>query len=164
MKDLSLYLADKNSILDGDWLTDGVIYAAQSLLKKQFPDVGGLQKAALGQTLSFDVVRGDFVQIILVRSNHWITISNISCDKNEVAVYDSKPTAYLSPDTKEKIASIICSDQTQFSITIKQVQRQNGSQDCGLFAIAFAHAICCGIDPTSLSFSQVSWHNDSNAL
>ena len=43
---------------------------------------------------------------------------------------------------KEQIAAIICSDQKEFSINIKPVQRQKGGADCGLFAIAYAQSLC----------------------
>ena len=143
-------------ILDGDWLSDSLIDAAQSLLKNQFPSMCGLQPTVLGETLAFNVVKGDFVQVILVNRNHWVTVSNIRCQRNCIDIYDSKPSIGFPSDGKEKIAALICSDRKQFNINFKPVQRQKGGQDCGLFAIAFAHSICCGIDPTGLIFLQVS--------
>ena len=71
------------------WLSDRVIEAAQLLILQQFPHVSGLQNPILQQTLTFQVHRGEFVQIINVRNNHWCTVSNIGCGEGEVKVYDS---------------------------------------------------------------------------
>ena len=37
-----LFVADRQSIVAGEWLTDAVIDAAQVLLKEHFPEMGGL--------------------------------------------------------------------------------------------------------------------------
>lgn len=50
------------------WLTDAVINAAQTLLKRKYTYVGG-------RHLTFAIKRGTFVQILHVHGNHWITIS-----------------------------------------------------------------------------------------
>ena len=47
MKDLQLYEADKESLDQGKWLTDNIINAAQVLLKKIHPHIGGLESVAL---------------------------------------------------------------------------------------------------------------------
>ncbi len=47
-----------------------VIDVAQELLKEHFPEIGGLQRTTLGQTLAFAVERGEFVQILNLRDNH----------------------------------------------------------------------------------------------
>ena len=58
----------------------------------------------------------------------------------------------ISTKAKEQIAAIICSDQKEFSINIKPVQRQKGGADCGLFAIAYAQSLCNGMDPIGLNY------------
>ena len=57
------------------WLSDKVVEAAQLLILQQFPHISGLQNPILQQTHTFQVHRGEFVQIINVRNNHWCTIS-----------------------------------------------------------------------------------------
>ena len=42
----------------------------------------------------------------------------------------------------------------QITVQYVNVQYQKGSQDCGLFAIAFACGICFGKDPSSVKFVQ----------
>jgi len=38
------------------------------------------------------------------------------------------------------------------------VKHQHGTSDCGLFTVAFAAALCEGIDPTTLVFCQPLMH------
>ena len=83
------WLIAKAYIVAEEWLTDAVIDAAQVLLKEGFPEMGGLQRTTLGHTLTYAVERGEFVQIVNVRGNHWITVSNIGCQLNHLNVYDS---------------------------------------------------------------------------
>ena len=59
------------------------------------PYAEGLQDTLLQQNLSWDVPTGEFVQILHIEVNHWITISNINVSDtpgfsaNTVNVYDS---------------------------------------------------------------------------
>ena len=40
-------------------------------------------------------------------------------------------------------------------IMVADVQQQNGTNDCGVFAAAFAACLCLNIDPCTLTFDQV---------
>ena len=72
------------------WLNDMIISAAQSLLKKQNPLVGGFQPPYLGQTCAFDIQSEEFVQILHNGHGHWLTVSMLGAeDGAEVYVYDS---------------------------------------------------------------------------
>ena len=82
----------------------------------------------------------NYIQIMHCRSFHWITINSIGCLAGEVNVYDSLYTD-IDEATKHKIekvfgSSIICN--------LPDVQKQVGSTDCGLFAIAFATNLAFG--------------------
>ena len=116
--------------------------------------MGGLESVSLGETLAFSVQRGDFVQILNVSNTHWITISNIGCKPGIVNIYDSIPNNSLSSRTKEQIAAILFTDKTHITLQFKQVQMQHGTSDCGVFAVAFATALCSGKDPSGINFIQ----------
>ena len=70
---------DRDVILDGEWLNDNIINAAQLLMKhdQDLLPVGSLQNPLLGQTLAFDVISDESVQILHSGGNHWITISTV---------------------------------------------------------------------------------------
>ena len=94
------------------------------------------------------------MQILNVSNNHWITVSNIGCSPGTVNIYDSISSNSLPSRTKEQIAAILFHDKTHIRLQFKQVQTQHGSSDCGVFAIAFATALCSRKDPTEINFIQ----------
>ena len=94
------------------------------------------------------------MQVLNVSDNHWITISNIGCGPGIVNVFDSIPQSSVSSCTKEQIAAILFSEEHTISLHFKQVQVQRGHADCGLFAIAFATALCSAKYPTEINFIQ----------
>ena len=56
IKDLNLYIADKNHLESGSEVSDNVINAADTLLSQQFPHIHGFQNTLLGYCLKFKVV------------------------------------------------------------------------------------------------------------
>ena len=69
-------------------------------------------------------------------------------------VYDSMCTGDLPFRAKQQIAAICFSKAEEITLTFKGVQRQKGSNDCGLFALAFATSLCIGDDPSQLNYIQ----------
>ena len=66
MEDITLTNEDRRIILEGKWLNDKIIHAAQVLMKNN-PDllpVGSLQNPILSQTYTFEIVREECVQIL----------------------------------------------------------------------------------------------------
>ena len=153
IKDLGLYMSDRESLNDGEWLTDAVINAAQLVLKNQFA-VGGLQDTNHGHTLTYDIVRQEFIQILNVRGSHWVTISNIGCLQDNINVYDSLPYGDLSTRSKKEIAAMLFTTSKQITLNFMDVQSQRGGSDCGLFSIAFATSLCFGSDPVHVNYLQ----------
>ena len=84
-----LTVEDYNIIKNGEWLNDKHINVAQALLLKQFPNLQGLQSCNFAQTLTFDIVSSNSIHIINIFQNHWITISTIGCDIDQVNICDS---------------------------------------------------------------------------
>ena len=122
--DIELTNDHRDDLLGGKWLDDCHIHAAQQLIKVE-PDlghIGGLQSPILGQTLAFDVVRDDMVQILHSGGNHWITVSTIGVSTPAtVRVYDSL-NAPLPTHTKKQIASILHVEGKQIVLEFANVQ------------------------------------------
>ena len=148
---------DKKVFETSAWLTDNIITAAQNLLAQHF-GTDGLQDVTLARTLSMAVKRRGFVQILNQSSSHWITVSTIGCQPAFVKVYDSAGK-YLTYRNKEEIAALLFTPEHNITVAFMNVQQQTGVQDCGLFAIAFATALCQGVDPTTCSFNQSTMRN-----
>ena len=74
----TLHLDKKWEIVSSDgWLSDTVIRVSQLLILQEFPNIAGLQDLAIHRSLSFQILRGEFVQIIFVGGCYWCTISNM---------------------------------------------------------------------------------------
>ena len=100
---LVLYQRDRAILQSKDWLNDGIIFAAQSLLREQTKEkVCGWQSTQCGKEEGrlFDTVPQNcpFVQILHVTNCHWVVTSNMnvrdqSCYSDVVCIYDSgRPT------------------------------------------------------------------------
>ena len=131
------------------WLTDYIINATQELLRRKC-SVPGLQSALLSQTLAFDVMREEFVQVLHSGGSHWLAVSTIGCPPSTVKVYDSLYSE-LPTQTKEQICA---SPEPVINLIYFVVQKQQNGCDCGLFALAYATALCLGQNPQSLLFKQ----------
>ncbi len=150
---LNLSDADRVELQDGDCLSDKHITAAQKLLKKQFPLVGGLQPPTLADTNQCSIMSIEGVQILNDNGNHWLCVSSLGCPANTVNMYDSiKPK--VSSSTAKKVASLLHSQADTIDIRVMYGQLQTGVKDCGLFAIATATALCHGIPPSTTLWDQ----------
>ena len=148
------FYSEDEMILKSGWLNDKIIHASQQLLKQQYPDVLGWQDPILQKTAMFEVLRGkDFVQILNHGGNHWVTVSTVGCRKNTIKVYDSLNLT-LTKELKLTVADLLYSEEDHITIKYVKMQYQIGTNDCGLFAVASACAICNGIDLAEIKFEQ----------
>ena len=150
----SLNCSDRDIILSPTgWFNDSIITAAQSLMLQDFPHMSGLQPSTLQETLSFDVPRSEFVQILHVRNSHWCVVSSVGCEAGVVNVYD---TFYRSVTdaTVNVMASLVFSSASTLTFRMMDVMRQVNQSDCGILSIAIAYEICSGGDPCSVKFDK----------
>lgn len=156
IKDLGLHKNEKK-ILESNisWLNDTLIDAGQKLLHNEFGDrIEGLQTVTLAQTLAFEICGAEFVQVLNKSESHWFIISTVGCKQPAtVRVYDSA-SKYVTYRNKEEIASLLCTPKSEITLQYMNVQIQTGANDCGLFALANATALCHGLDPTSCVYNQ----------
>ena len=104
--------ADKDILLHPRaWLNDNIIHAAQVLLKSKVPVIGGLQEPGKGHICSFDIERGEFVQILHDGHRHWLMVSTVGAKNDcEVYLYDSMYPSVGTYTQKKQIASILCTE------------------------------------------------------
>ena len=150
---IRLDLGHKEVLESSRWLDDAIIAASQNLLKNQHPAVGSLQPPVLASNLAMEPQIGEFVQVLNLRENHWIVVSTIGCQPGCINVYDSLHMT-LSCKIKKVIADLLQYPGDTITIHHCAVQWQSDISDCGLFAIAFATALCTGQDPTGSVFDQ----------
>ena len=152
----SLTLVNKEEVLShSGWLSDSVIRAAQLLILQGCPHLSGLQDPVLQPNRSFQVHRGEFVQIINVRNSDWCTVSNVGCDKGVVNVYDSLYQS-VSKSTLKLIASLVFRPASQLVVRMMDVEKQCNGSDCGVLAVSFVYDICSGNNPCKVKFDNGS--------
>lgn len=146
---LGLTNRERYNLEVGEWLEDKHIAAAQTLLKRQFPNVDGLQPPSLGQVLQFQPVSPEKIglQIMHNGSGHWVTVSSVD---GKVTMFDNLGVG-LSPLLQ---AQITCLSAGASTVSWPHTQRQRGASDCGLFAIANCMELALGRDPTDVMYDQ----------
>ena len=128
-------------------LQDTHINAAQTLLKGQFPAVEGLESSLLIQTQRGFSCRVDetalHVQIHYLPSHaHWVTSARLPKAIN-LLVFDSKRGPTLSTALEQQLCQIHCPIEDSIDVLIPNLQQQQkGSNNCGLFAFAYATELC----------------------
>jgi hypothetical protein len=135
------------------WLSTKIINAATELIRKKFPEVGGLFNCQWGSMLQFNPAKSNkWVQIIHNNRDHYVAACK-GFGSDHVLVFDSnwnggEPDQHLIyciakiENTKEKILNIGLMDCEK--------QKEYGS--CGLYAIAFATALVHSMNPSELRF------------
>ena len=153
----TLTMLHKSHLCNGQLLDDYHIGAAQALLQRQFPNIGGFQNTVIQDTDSLQrFTKKDNLQIVHVklgRTDHWIALSTVGCADGEIEIYDS---LQLSPalHTQTVVARYIKSKLHSIKIKVVNVATQKGGLDCGLYAIAMMTSIANNDDPVNLVYNQ----------
>ena len=139
--------------MNGKWLNDLHINAAQQLLKSQFSKYGGFQSTLTQLTTPLKQL-DKCIQILHVHDNHWAVITTLGCDlqENKIRYYDSSYTELLY--NTEMIISRLMPEKPEIKVDVMKLTKQIGSNDCGLYAIAIATALAYEVDPSTLLFEQ----------
>ena len=143
------------------WIGDDHIDHCQGLLLKQFPATKGLQNRMLFGThdaCNVGAPDGEFLQILNMSGTHWLCASTVGCDPGIINLFDSLYTGSTTPQLLNELARMIHTDSPEMIINWQQCSKQVGGNDCGLFALAFATALCHGLNPSSFFFSQGFMH------
>ncbi len=149
--ELGLTTQDRNILLHPTaWLSDCIIDAAQKLIKTLCPALFGLQTVVNCQTMGFDVQTHEFIQI-LNNGNHWLTVSTVGTAHPTVKIYDSM-YSHAGPQVQALLASLLATEGSEIIANFMDVPLQSGSNDCGLFAIAYAVTIALGLHPEEYQF------------
>ena len=132
------------------WLDCTIIQQAQLCLQRVNPLIEGFQRTTLGPIKNFDIVTGEFVQILNTGSYHWVCVSSNGCQRGMVNLYDSLYHDVIEMEVTDQVQSLMA--DSFIGITNKPVQQQKNGSDCGIFAIAFATSLVYGSNPQDFTF------------
>lgn len=89
------------------WLDCSIIQQAQVLLQQHNPLIGGFQRTTLGPVRNFDIVSGEFVQILHTGNSHWVCVSSIGCVPGFVHLFDSLYNDVIQPEVEEQTQDML---------------------------------------------------------
>ena len=132
------------------WLDGTIIHEAQTILRQVNSSIRGFQRPTLGPIRQFDIMTGDFIQILNINNNHWVCVSSIGCPPGHVNLMDSLTKPVISKELQELVRALLVPNfQGIFNIP---VQQQMNASDCGVFAIAYATCLVYGQNPCTVIF------------
>ena len=147
----NLTTSDYQIILNpAGWLTSDIVHKAQVLLHEENQSIEGFQRPTLGPVRNFDVVSGEFIQILHTGYAHWVCVRNIGCQPFDVNLYDSLYQDVICQEVADQTNDLLGGRLN--SLNYAPVQQQNNGNDCGIFAIAFACYLVNGRDPRQVTF------------
>ena len=114
----------------------------------------GLQPLTLSQAGTWLVVTSEGVQILNENNNHWLCVATVGCPANVINLYDSRKSKAAATIVCQ-IATFIQCQASSFMICGISCQKQSGSRDCSLYAIAMATQLCHGELPKSVIWVQM---------
>ena len=143
---------DYDLISDPDgWLNCEIIQTAHVLLQELNPAIEGLQRTTLGPCRNFDVVTGEFIQILNTGSDHWVCVSSIGCLPGRVNLYDSLYHDAIIQEVEDQINDLLGGHLV--GLDFVPVQQQKNGSDCGVFSIAFATCLAFANNPSHITFN-----------
>ena len=89
-------------------------------------------------------IANKMVQILHVRNNHWVVISNLHCSGNDLKMYD---TAYDNTDSSTMALLNSMFEESINVSMVPQIQKQKGDVDCGIFSAAIATSLLHDLSP-----------------
>ena len=160
---LHLSLRDKSILESSQWLNDGLINAAQTLLQAKTENrIFGFQSTQLSKREGLFVhvpPNRPFIQVLHVAKCHWLTTSNVNvhggaCYKDIIGVYDSGRPKAVSAEITNSVCSFFKCTSDVIRFDIMNVIPQPNVNDCGVHAIAHATELAHGADPVTCNWDM----------
>ena len=149
----SIHENERLMIEQGCELNDKHIGFAQNLIKSRFPLIGGLVSTLLQQKSVKGSCTTNTIQIIhCKKQKHWIVASTKWCKPGDINIYD---TLFSKLDAEGRaIVKQMFGLKQMKCINMVKVQKQQGTKDCGLFAIAMMTSLAHDEDLSDITYDQ----------
>ena len=140
------------AVLEQEKLSDRHIQIAQSIIKKQFPLLGGLCNTLLQGQIVFGCTANTIQIVHCNKRHHWITVTTKWCQRNKVNVYD-KFFDKLDFEAKGIVKKMFGLKRAA-DINMIPFQKQQGPQYCGVLAIATMISLAFDENPSCVKYRQ----------
>ena len=130
------------------WLDCDVIHQVQVRLREINPLI---ERPTLGRCRNFNIVSGEFIQILHTGNSHWVCVSSTSCLPDIDNLYDSLYHNIIEEEIEAQVVALVGEEYLK-GITVFPVQQQPNGSDCGVFASAFAICLVHYQTPETLQF------------
>ena len=89
-------------------------------------------------------------------SDHWVLLTNFGCDSSTWHVYDSlyNPIYVFNLDKIFHHFETLDQKNDVFFVTHRDIVRQSGTTDCGLFALGILYSLCDGKNPSLIHLNR----------
>ena len=149
---------DEERLLMGEELSDREINFAQQLLKQQFDHINGLCSTLLqDKDRPYNLTTttlSNRIQIIYCPSRrHWIVATTINSNCDTVKVYNSM-FRYLDKNSLITVEKCFTYNGEVPTVKMMQCRKQEGTKDCGVYAVAFGVALAMGHNPSRQNLKQ----------
>ena len=105
---------------DRNWLDDRAIDNAQNVLKKQFPDVEGLQSSLVIEFVCvYTPSCSYYAQIYNYSRNHWLTLTKKADEESCITIYDSLGV-HINDHLKSICAALLFSKEKSYKNVISK--------------------------------------------
>eukprot|EP00731_Ephydatia_muelleri_P032772 Em0024g316a len=129
-------------------------------VRMQFPTIDGWQSTLRAQNNRYLPAKMDAIQIHIVSDSHWVTSARLG---GTVTLFDCcKVGSHISSTLTHQLCQVyrtsICESagNSFLAVNVATIQKQRGSDDCGVFAIAFALHAALGHCLEEIEFDQAT--------
>ena len=89
------------------WLDCNIIQQAHILLHNENLNIEGVQQPTLRPVHNFDIVSGEFVQILHTGNSHWVCVSSIGCPPGHAKLHDSFYSDPISQEIEQQTNDLL---------------------------------------------------------
>ena len=129
------------------------------MIHKQFPTLDGLQSCCYAEKPCFRPTTDTFIQILNTHPKdggvHWVTVATYESPvSGAVRLYDSGLSLGVSTSIEKSVCNMLRSPDNSVSIKLMNNDVQPNTNDCGVYAIAFAVSLAFGKEPAHLHYDN----------
>ena len=89
------------------WQDCNIVHQVHVYLSEINLSIRGFQRPTLGPCKNFDVITGEFIQILHTGNYHWVCVSSIGCLPGMINLYDSLDHNVFKDEIEEQVKDLV---------------------------------------------------------